>query len=287
MALPTVRDKGANCNGLGDVAVTPPTTYAAGDSFWMLAACDTDTITAPTGWTKWGTAFLTGIALSIFSRDTYAAASSGEPSATITDPGNHLMAVMFSVNGGDRTPHFVSGCSTAGSSTTGRCPSLITGMDDILMIFGLATANDTTTGTAFSVPVANADVGSLTEVFDETYDGGNGSGITFASATKAAAGSIRQQEFTVTAGNTVGLAIAIKPKPLVAHPGVAKLDSGGFAADGTTVKLVDTTQPDIVFTATVAGGSGAYSALVRYDDHTYVAFADNGSKRGCSAEAVP
>lgn len=284
MTLATIRAFGANCHGTGDVVVTMGT-HQTGDVLNVIAVCDTDTIAAPAGWTKKCTAFLTGIAVSLLQRDTLAA-SNAEGSMTIIDPGNHCMAVAFAHDGDPELLNFAASVMV-GSTTTARFSSLKTEMDDITALMVIGTSITGTPGTGFASAFTNADLASITEVFDDMCNDGNGSGIAVAKATKVVPGTIGQGVATVTAGNTATLMLLIKPRAATAFSGVASIDSGGFAANGTVVKIVDTTQPDVVFTATVAGGAGAFSGLVRFDDHTYVAFADNGTKRGAAIEAVP
>lgn len=274
----SVRGVGSLVGGLGDIVVTLPT-HVAGDMLMIFAACDTDTVAAPAGWTVKGKAFLTGTLITCMVRDTYAA-SGAESSPTIADPGNHCAAVALSIQDGDINLHRIAGCSTAGSGTIGRTPSIETEKDDCLMLFAIACGLDS--ASAFSSAVANADVTGIAEIFDAGTDEGNGSGIAIASATLAAPGWIRQTEFTITAANTAGLTIAIMPKPIVLYAGVAV----GAPNGADVIRIVDVTAEDVPFLASVTGGAGAYSGLVRYADHDYVPIYDDGSERGAGGASV-
>lgn len=278
----SVRAWGSLIHGTGDIVVTLAT-HDTGDILGIFAACDTDTVAAPAGWTVRGKGFISGALITFMTRDTYAA-SAAESSPTIADAGNHTVAVAVSIQGGDLELHRISGCSTVGSGTTGRTPSIRTDMDDILLLFAIGGAHDTPS--AICSAVTNADIADIAEVFDAATDDGNGSAIVVATGTLATPGPIRQTEFTISAGNTAGLVVAIKPKRATAFTGTIEI-AGSPAPDAAdVVKIFDATQADTPVVASITGGAGGYSALVRYADHDYVAVYDDGTSRGASEANV-
>ncbi len=284
MTTPSVRAVGSLASGTGDITVPLPT-HAAGDVLCLFVACDTDTVAAPTGWSIAAKATVSGITGYVMLMDDYAAGAS-ETDPDISDPGNHVAAVAVSVRDADIELYRASGCTTVGSGTTGRTPSFNTAVDDVFTLHLFAWSADDA-GPIGSSPV-NADLSSVSEIFDGGTVDGNGSGIYLVSALKASPGSVRQTECTwSTASNCAGVMVAFIPKRATAYAGVVRNKDGSAAPNGTDViRIVDATQPDSVVTASITGGAGGYSALVRYDDHVYVPIYDDGTKRGAGESGV-
>ena len=284
MTTPAIRSTGVLAAGTGDI--TPVLgTHAAGDTIVLFVTTDTDTLTAPTGYTIRGKTFLTGQVIALMVRDTYAA-SGAESNPTITDPGNFCAAVALAIQDADKDKITIAGSSVQGSPLSSTTPSFASVLDDSLILMAAAWNIDNAGPLATSA--TNADVTGLAEAFDAGTLDGNGGGLTVYAGTKADAGSIRQTDFVLSSGaNTSTLALAIAPKCAVTYAGTVTIDNAPAPNGSNVVKIVDLTQPDDEVITSVTSGTGAYTASVRYADHLYIAVYDDGTNRGASAAAVP
>jgi hypothetical protein len=268
----------------GSETLVPWGTHAAGDVGILAIETATENTGSITGWDLVG--FVQGgsaTRISVYKRE---AASGAEADVDISGiTANHRWGVIFVFRDADPDLHRVIG-THHGATVNGHFPSFRTELDNCLVVNLMAYALDNAGPIASSE--ANGSLANVTEVYDAGTDAGNGGGIVAITGEKAAAGAVDGTTTTLTSTGWASLTLAIKPKRAVAYVGTVTLASGGAAPDGTAVTIYDDTQPDAPVVTAVAGGSGGYSALVRYDDHEYRPVAEDGSgNTGAGTSAVP
>lgn len=213
----------------------------------------------------------------------------GTETAPTTFPGiavNHAWGVIAAYTNAEVVDIFTLGAGFA-SNTSHAAPKFRTFQDDIRVVYVISWAADSATITLASP--TNASLTGLTIRHESGTTNGNGGGIVIVDGLKATAGVVDELTWTQTTASAVAVTvILLQTKKTTTYSGVASLAGGGFAPNGTVVKIADTTQMDAVVTTTVSGGAGAFSAPVRFPAHTYVATADDGAgNRGSSEEDVP
>lgn len=122
---------------------------------------------------------------------------------TVLDPGDHAVARMISFSGVDvtRGPFDVTTNGTGASSTLVSFPALTTTLSGE-MIFGVVTnATDVASSTYFT-SWTNANLGSVTERFDNMAANGNGGGFGAFTGTAANIGDIGATTATMTGAST-------------------------------------------------------------------------------------
>jgi hypothetical protein len=203
--VPTVVSVGAEFTGTGVPVATLPGTHATNDILVLCLQCSNESnISAPATYQQLGPQNGIGAAataastkLSLFwKRD-----GGSESAPTIPDTGDHTYGMMFAVRGcrtvGD--PFAIGGMNWKfATSTTGTGPTSHTFCDDVLVVDVFAGSADNASAEGSSV--ANADLGSVTEQFDDGTTDGTGGFIYVASGTKLTAGKIGAT--TVTWANT-------------------------------------------------------------------------------------
>lgn len=216
VSIPTFVAVGSPDGQVGNIAPTLPA-HLANDVFLLI--CETDAsgaIAAPSGgWAEVEnspqTDFTpTGTTLGVF---WLRAASDSEPGPSVLDAGNHCYGVVGSFRGcvesGDPWD-VTAGGATAGTSSSIIIPGATTTVADCLIAATMSHGSDID-GPRVS-GFANADLGSVTEQFDNCTIMGNGGGVAFATGTKAAAGAYGNTTGTLaSAYYQAWLSVALKP----------------------------------------------------------------------------
>ena len=220
MALPAWRSFGTLVSGIGNVTPGLPTGWAQDDIFLLVVETANEAVTAPAGYTAVTNSPVSNTnaqatRLSVF----WKRATASESAPTITDPGDHVIAII----------HAISGCPTSGnpwestqaSTTTSGTTHTITGLttvsDDCLFVICHAHGfdpgfNDTTW---VNSDWANSDLGSLTQRSNNTRTDGNGGGVSVVTGTKATAGAVGNTTVTVDASTScAALVIALRAASL-------------------------------------------------------------------------
>lgn len=241
--------KGNFASGTGALAVGVPAGYQDGDVFLLFVESANQTITTPSGWTQvanspqyTGTAAKAGgVRLAVF----YKVVSGAQSSVSVTDSGDHTTAIIANFRGVDTTSpiHLTSGAVKATASTSISTPSLTTTIANTMIVNAVGLdkdANDTDTiTTAWSNANISPPDGKYEERHDQSYNGGVGGGIAFATGIKAVAGAIGNTNLTADSSTThVYITIALKPLP------------------EATIPIVTTTTPVTSITTTTAIGGG-------------------------------
>jgi hypothetical protein len=203
---------GTPVSGTGDLTVAWPA-HLSGDVGFLVVESADEAVSTPSGWTACTGSPGTGSSLTRCSVFWRRATSAAESDVTVTDPGDHALAVIVTARGafagGDPvnagsggTETFLDPTYQAGgvTSTADNClifTALATSRDDTtLPIAPAALTGCTATGTAVSVSVAT----------------GNGGGLWIGYGTKATAGSCGQTTYTHDAVTAVDyVTLAIKP----------------------------------------------------------------------------
>ena len=285
MAIPTVVSVGTTTAGVG--AIEPPWgTHASGD-LGLLFVETVDQAVTPTDWLVVPNSPILNVALttrlSVFYRF---ATSAAESAPVVADPGEHAVGVVITFNGVDATNpfHAIAGMGGAGATASGSFPALLTSVNDCLIVHAMSWNLDNAGPIAGAA--TNALLASITEQHDAGTLDGNGGGIVVITATLAAAGPTGATTATFTAAGAASMTIALQPAPIAATFTVADTVTidGVPAADGTTVEIWDDTLKARETSCLVAGGAGAFTALVRFNDaDRYFCTYDDGTNYGRSA----
>lgn len=228
MAMPTWVATGAKGEGVGNVTPALPVGWAAGDIFLLHIETANEPPGAITGWLEvpdspQGEGAGGGVgsyALSVW----WHRATAGSAAPTITDPGDHCLAVIEAYRGVRTTgnPYDVTaGDDTVTTASTAvSVPGDTTTEADCLIVVSVCGHQDATYGTW-----ANAALANVAEVADVlTTDGNNGSigvavgekataGI-FGATTATASASVRQgRHMTSLVGESGGAPILVDVEP--------------------------------------------------------------------------
>jgi hypothetical protein len=216
--LPSIVSVGAEFSGTGVPTATLPGTHAADDILVLVLQSSNDSaVSPPAGYARLGPqngiggpALAGATKLSIFwKRD-----NGAEGVPTIPDTGDHTYGVMFAVRG---CPTDVDPFNLLGqafkftASTTGTSDPGSTRMDNCLIVTIFAHAIDNASAQGSSP--TNADLTSVTEVFNDGTTDGTGGGIYIMSGVKANRGPFSGS--TVTWGSStvdVSTVIAFRPQ---------------------------------------------------------------------------
>ena len=214
--LPSIISVGAEFTSTGTPTATLPGTHTTNDILVLCIQTSNEQFNAPAGYTQLGPRNGIGAAAAagstklclFWKRD-----NGAESAPTLSDSGDHTYGVMFAVRGCKITGDPFNLCGQAfkfTTSTTGTSDIGKTVMDNCLIvtIFGHGIDN---AGAQGSSPT-NADLTSVTEVFDDGTTDGTGGGIYIMSGVKADHGPFGAS--TVTWANTtvdVSTVIAFRP----------------------------------------------------------------------------
>ena len=219
--LPIFVAASAEFSSTGVPTAVLPTGHVANDILVLVLQSSNDSlITPPTGYTQIGpqNGIGTGAAaganrqLVCWKRD-----NGAESAPTIPDTGDHTYGMMFAIRGcptsGDPF-HFLGNNFKFATSTAASGPKGTTTIDNCLIIDIFTSSIDNASAQAASV--ANADLSSLTEQFDDGTTDGTGGGIVVISGIKYTAGPIAATTFTWS-NTSVDLAMRIAFIPADAY----------------------------------------------------------------------
>lgn len=215
MAVPTYVASGTHAVGIGDVSPGLPTGWAENDIFLLQAESFEGSVAAPTGYTLVAeVAKGTADANESFQTWFWKRATASETAPTVTDPGNHALAVVHAFRGcittGNPWDIQYSGTDSAGTSNVSIIGDTTT-VGDTLVVFGVGQHNDTGTYTLSSF--ANADLATVTVRWDEGTIEGNGGCIGLVTGEKATAGAYGTTTGTADANSGIKTFIVFALKP--------------------------------------------------------------------------
>jgi hypothetical protein len=156
----------------------------------------------------------TGIALAGTRLTAYwtRAQSSSMPDVSVGDSGDHQIGVIAVIRGCAKSGSpidITSGGVKASASGSATITGVTTTVDNALIVQVISADLDST-GT-FASAQTNANLTGITERFDYLYNGGNGGGLSFITATKTTAGATGDTAVTVTSSINAFMTIALKP----------------------------------------------------------------------------
>ncbi len=209
MAIPTVVSCGTLAAGTGDVSPAWGT-HNTGDLGLLFVESFNQAVATPTDWIPLPgspAALVSSTRLTGFYRF---ATSAAESAPLVTDPGDHVVAVILTLRGTKTTNPFNTASSGAsgGSTTIGICPGLLTTANECLIVGVMAYGVDSA-GPISSLE-ANATLASVTEQHDAGSVDGNGGGIIIITGTKAIAGFVDMTTSTVTSTGYASMTFAVQ-----------------------------------------------------------------------------
>jgi hypothetical protein len=164
----------------------------------------------PAGYTLLGTQVGGGslVRLTIF----YKIEGAAEVAPTVVDTGDHQATALIAIRGASTgTPIEASAFGTqAAGSTTTTIPGVTTLGLDRMIVFCVAIDNSAAAGTAFSSGYTNANLTSLTEIFDHRHTSGADGGFAGFYGFKATAGAIGSTTATQVSDERCFVAMAVR-----------------------------------------------------------------------------
>lgn len=235
--VPTFVGFGAITSGTGDV--TPPlaTGHTTDDINYLLVQSSNEAVSTPAGWEKVGPHVGFGSAASAGSlRGTlfYKRDGGSESNPTVTDPGDHAVAVCFAIRGAITSgqPHLNVGTrrkTTASTTATGRAGA--TPVDACLVLTAFIDSLDSASA-RYSSPV-NADLTNVTEQIDGGAVDGTGGGFGVITGQKDNAGTFAATTATVTSTVGASLTIVILPEGVSSRAGFIDIQEFTTTVNGT------------------------------------------------------
>ena len=187
MALPTYVGAGAFFANIAGVTAAYPTGRAVDDTLLLFVETADQTIATPSGWTKIAEISNAGqTRLTVFTQR-YVSGTG----VFVGDSGDHQLGFVMAIRGASGLPHLVvtdSGTET-GAGQTQNMDGGTTTLNDCLIVIATAHNIDVVSTTTYSA-WTNANLGSVTERFDNSNTAGNGGGVGVATGTLATAGAI-------------------------------------------------------------------------------------------------
>lgn len=186
--IPTYIGKGTVAEGIADITPTLPAGLSAGDFMILQVQTDTEAVTAPAGWTEFSMSpvqYSTTTRISLF----YRRYVGGDGNPTITDPGDHALAMIYAFSGCNPTgePVHISSTATQAGTTAFDVDCGVTTVDNILICIFVNGGADVDDSRFLGVGV-NASLGSLTQRGSEGSIQGAGGSIDLWTGTKVSAG---------------------------------------------------------------------------------------------------
>ena len=216
MTLPTFQGLGTVAAGTGDITPAWPTHIADDVGFLIVETGAGEAVTAPSGWVAVGSSPQDSggggpsrTRLSVF---WLRATGSSETDPTITDPGNHAIAHIFTIRGVETTGdpwHISVGAIKATNSETETFPGGTTTIDDCLILLMAAAGDD-------PASVGTVGTGDFDAAPTERIDRATGSGtdgrIFLATADLATGATFAAVTATVSTSERAGyITLALKP----------------------------------------------------------------------------
>lgn len=265
MAIPSVVGLGTAANGTGNVVPTLPTGWAAGDLHVLVVNNKrSEALSTPSGWTLIGNSVpASGNKVTLF----YRTAVGGDTDPTVTDPGDHLYAVIIGFRGGTLAVNNNTASTIEPTNTAVTWPSLTTTYADQIIVNAMATDTDST-GAKFS-GAANASLSSVTEQFDNTITSNAGGGLVIVTGGLATAGSTGTTTGTLSTSAIMAL--------MTISVGVAGSAPTSASGSSTGAASVQATGAATVSSAASSAGAGTASGVGA------ATFAGSGSSAGLAA----
>jgi hypothetical protein len=219
-AMPIYVDRTGPSSSTGGFQLAWPT-HQSGDIGILIAETSGDdstlTITSPSGWAHVTGSPVVDVASTAGSKLQvlwYRATSASEAGVNIPDPGDHLLAGLFTFRGcaasGNPWDVTATGTKTT-ASTTATAPGVTTTVANALILNIVGRPDDASAVTHFSSPT-NANLTSLTEIREGGTTSGNGGGFVLVTGGKASAGATGDTTITKSASTTdTYVTIALKP----------------------------------------------------------------------------
>lgn len=237
-ALPIWYATGAAFGGTGAGAPDYPSGWLPGDFLLMVVETSNEAVTTPSGWTIFpdipqGTGTGGGTVATRLSAYYRRATDADTPTASITDPGEHIFAQILGFRGVLETGdpwNVTSGGTDAVSDTNVSIAGDTTTVDNCLVVVACARSSDISTPEFASF--TNSDLSNFTERSDDGTTAGNGGGVGVAVGGKATAGSYGTTTATLTtAAVKAFVTIALKPAlgPWIVGLGTYLTNSGALS----------------------------------------------------------
>lgn len=240
----------------------------------------------PSGWLPFPIAAVqqSGTRLTMFYRF---ATSNAESNVTI--PGvavNHAWGQITTYRNVNKTNPFGSIVSyySAAAATAHYWPQFKTHRDDELVVFAFAYGTDSVG------PMSSAEACSALANLTERYDAGtvtaNGGGLIGITGEMATPGIVTELTHTLVSTGLALIAFSLRPAAIHSISGTVTIGGDPAPNASNVITVLDVTQAGEAIVGSIAGGAGAYSVNVPYDDHDYVVVYDDGTDRGASDSAV-
>lgn len=160
-----------------------------------------------------------------------------EANIGVGDSGDHQIAQIINYRGVDTTNPFnaQAGSTRTTAGTTVTYPSVVTTVDDCMVLLMEAHSLPDSNSTAITSGYTNANLTSITERMDQNTNAGNGGGFSLAEGIKATAGTVGTSSATTTSSVGGMITLALKPAPLPTRTGdLAATETGSdtFSSNG-------------------------------------------------------
>jgi len=194
--VPTIASVGVEFSGTGVPTATLPGVHATNDILLLILQSSNENITDIAGYTRLGPQ--NGIGLTVTAGSTRAGLwwkrdGGSEVAPTIPDTGDHTYGVMIAIRGCPTTGnpfHFGGNNFKVTASTAGTSPKSVAPCDQVLVMDVWVGSADNAAGMAGGT-LANTDLTSVTEQFDDGTTDGTGGGIYVSTGIKASHGSVK------------------------------------------------------------------------------------------------
>lgn len=255
MAAPSWRSAGTFAGSTGDITPGLPTGWQQDDIFLMIVEVESNqSVSAPSGWanvTNSPANATTAPKIYVMWRR----ATASESAPTISDSGDHQLAIIHAFSGCKTTGNpwnVTSSSSESSADTSGTCPSVTTTVTDTMVVL-CATAWSSASFSGWS----NGNLTSLTERSDNGSSAGFGGAIGVATGVKASTGSTGTT--SVTYSNSMQKAFIT----VALEPG-GGVNAGAGTAATSVVANDATVQPGLVPAAgTTTGAVEAFDATAQ------------------------
>lgn len=270
----------SSASGTGDVTPAVPTGTAENDILILAVETANETVTAPSGYTEvdvspfgGGTAgAIGGSGLAVF----WKRAGASETAPTVTDPGNHALAVLLAYQGaitaGNPFNATAESHETTTNDTSVEWPAVTTTIDNCLII---NIGNDLRDATGARLSGwTNSNLSSLTERYDGGTTSGNGGGLYVADGLLATAGDSGATTGTIvsTSGMHIHMTLALLPNIILGDLTLTQgADTISSAGDVDISGLLDKSQDADTITAegTVSSSSQDLTATLVTNDNSF------------------
>ena len=185
MTTPVYISSGTFTNGLANISVNPPTTYASGDLLLLVVQTSNETTSTPSGWTLIANAgagtpnSADGVGIWIFGK----IATASETAVTVLDTGNHTLGNMYSFRYvGDFANIITNTNSVNTASATYTANAITTTYPDNLCVVVMGNAVDSNTPSSPSSVTASGVFGTFTLIESDNSNSGSGGGWSISSS---------------------------------------------------------------------------------------------------------